>query len=282
MVTFRGISFRTVVKIAQFVRNNYFFITLLAVVGFVGFVFVFRSLTAETETVYAKVKVSQGLWWANTAKPSYWLAKSLQKGMVEKSLSGKPTVEVLSVRYYPWWNTEQFDVYLTVKLDVTKNERTGRYTFKRSPLAIGSPMDLEFAETQVSATVMALSDRPFDEIREERIITLEKKHANTWEGEAVEIGDTYFDGQDVVFEILEKRVVGSREVYSSVGNNYPIDTEKKVDVTITARVNLLRADDKLIFREEQPLQLGRYINIHTARFALQDYVIASISEDTKQ
>lgn len=260
----------------KFVRQNVPIVFFISIIFFVGVIILFKVLTAQEETVYAKVKVSQGLWWASTAKPSVWLAQSFKKGMVETDLTGKPVVEVLSVRSYPWWNSEQYDIYLTLKIQASKNERTKIFTFKRAPIAVGSPIDLEFPEVQVSGTVIELSEKPISDNKTTKIVTLEKKYANQWEIDAIAVGDTYYDGVEQVAEILEKEVFPSSEVYVRVGNVDPFSTEDTSKVVVTVQLYLEERNNELIYREEQPVQPGRILNFQTSKLVFQDYIVTSI------
>jgi len=266
-----------VYKLTQkYIRKNLPIVIFIGIIFFVGLVVLFKLFTAQEETVYAKVKVSQGLWWASTAKPSVWLANSFEKGLIETDLTGKPIVEVMTVRSYPWWNSDQYDIYLTLKIQASKNERTNVFTFKRAPIAVGSPVDLEFPEVQVSGTVMELSENPFKENRINKTIRLQKKYADQWEADAIEIGDTYYNGVETVAEILDKKVVPSSEVYVRVGNVYPFSTEDTYQVTVTARLMVQDDNDHLIYREEQPVQLGRTLNFQTSQLVYQDYIVTAI------
>ncbi|KKQ36369.1 MAG: hypothetical protein US54_C0071G0011, partial [Candidatus Roizmanbacteria bacterium GW2011_GWA2_37_7] len=148
-------------RIWEFIRANVFISIFAAIILFVGVVVVFKVVTSEDEYVYTKINISQGLWWANTAKPDIWLAQGIQKGDVERSLTGKPIVEVLEVRRYPWWSSDEYQVYITAKIEVSKNDTTGKYSFKRSIIGVGSPIDLEFSTVQVSGTIMTLSETPY-------------------------------------------------------------------------------------------------------------------------
>lgn len=269
-------SFKYYKLVQKYVRQNIPIVIFIGIVVFVGLIILQKLVSAKDETVYAKVKVSQGLWWASTAKPSVWLATSFKEGMVETDLTGKPVVEVLSVKSYPWWNSEAYDIYLTVRIKASKNERTNVITFKRAPIAVGTPIDLEFPEVQVSGTIMELSETPFVENKVTRTVTLEKKYANRWEADAIEIGDTFYDGVVTVAEILEKHVVPSSEVYVRVGNGDPFSTNDTYKVVLTVRLQLQSHNNELIYREEQPIQIGRNLNLQTKKMVFQDYIITSI------
>lgn len=264
-------------KVRKFLIKNILLSSFIAIVAIVGFVVVFRMLTAQPEYIYAKIKVSQGLWWANTTKPSIWLAESIQKGDVEKSLAGKPVVEVLEVRRYPWWGSDEFLVYITAKLEVSKNKKIKRYTFKRSMIGVGSPIDLELSNAQISGTIVSLSDEPFPHNESKKEVTFIKKWAEPWEFDAIQVGDKYNNGEEDIFEILDKKVAyANTEYFAKSGNNYPIYSEQKVHITITASVSVREENNTIIFGEDQILRLGKEVNLSTEKYTFIDYLISEI------
>jgi hypothetical protein len=265
-------------KTVRFLRKNYFLSIFFLCIGFVGIVILWRFFTSKPHYVYAKVKVSQGLWWASTQKPSLWYAQAIKKGDVEGSLTGEPDAEIVEVHYYPWYASDQFDVYLTVKMDVAKNEKKGTYTFKRSPLAVSSPVDFEFSGAQVSGTVVGLSEEPFANDYQEKIITLTKKSAYPWEFDAIEIGATYFDGEENMFEVLSKNSEDSTNLTSDSRGNFPGFSESMKYITVRAKVKVKSVGGELLFGEEQVVKKGKSFNISTPGFTFEDYKVGEIKD----
>ncbi|MBI3366570.1 hypothetical protein HY041_03010, partial [Candidatus Roizmanbacteria bacterium] len=219
----------------------------------------------------------QGLWWASTAKPAIWFVSALKKGDVETSLTGSPIAEILNIRYYPWYSSGQYDLYLTLKLKVSGNPKTGKYNFKRSTIGVGSPIDLEFPSVQISGTVIQLDTNPFEEKTVTKTVILTKKGAFPWEYSAINIGDKYFDGEQNVFEVLDKKstdiAVQSPDVY---GNSTDSTLDPKKYIVVKAKIKLQEKNNQLIFGEEQVINPGKTINISTANFTFNDYVVGGI------
>ena len=182
-------------KTISFFLDNWFLTIFFVCIAFVGAVSVYKLLIKQENFVYARVKVSQGLWWASTQKPPNWLASSLKAGMIEKDLTGAPKAKILSVRSYPYWSTG-YDIYLTLKLKVTGRLKTGTVNFNRSTLAVGSPIEHTFPKVEITGTVIELSSRPFVENVKWQTITLVKPNAYQWEYDAIRVGDFYHDGQE--------------------------------------------------------------------------------------
>ncbi|MFN4212720.1 MAG: hypothetical protein ACK4FL_02020 [Microgenomates group bacterium] len=270
---------KTLKKLYRFAIDNYFIAIFLASIAFVAVVSIYKLFFVKPTYVYVKVKMGQGLWWASTQKPSLWFIESIKKAKnePEKDLVGKPQAQILSIRYYPWWGSNQYDVYLMMKLKVSKLGKTGKYNFKRSSIGIGSPVDFEFPSLQFSGTVIALSEKPIKEKFIQKTIILTKKNANPWEYESIKLGDSYFDGEEKVFEVLEKSAKDTQTITSDSFGNYPIDSpELKKYIFVKARVLVKQKGSKLLFGEEQVIASGKTINISTDNFQFADYLVAKV------
>ena len=268
-----GKSIKTIWK---FAIDNYFLSIFLAVIVFVVIISAYKLFLPKPTYIYAKIKVSQGLWWATTAKPYIWFVKAIKKGDVEVDLVGKPIAEILSIRYYPWFGSEQYVVYLNLKLRVSNNKKTGKYTFKRSTIGVASPIDLEFPSVQLSGTIIDINDQPLKDMSIEKTITLTKKNAYPWEYEAIQIGDSYFDGEETMFSIIDKAATETRILIEDAQGNYPIDSEQRRYIVLKAKMKMDNIDNQLFFGPEQKITLGRTINISTNKFTFNDYTISKV------
>jgi len=261
----------------KLVRANYFISIIAVIILFVGLIAAYKLLSSEDEYIYAKIKISQGLWWANTAKPAVWMVDAIKKGDVEVSLSGKPMIEVLEVRNYPWWSSDEYVVYIDAKIKVSKNKKTDTYSFKRVTIGVGSPIDLELPSVQTSGTIIEMSEKPFLKNKLIKNITFVKKWAEPWEFDAIQVGDTYNNGEEDVFEILDKKIANAQAEYMpKLGYNYPTYSESKVHITVTAKVLVREENNNIIFGEDQILRLGKGLNLATNKYAFTDYFISDI------
>ncbi len=268
-------------KLYKFAKDNYFITIFIAIILFVGAVSVYKMFYSKATFVYAKVKLGQGLWWAGGQKPGTWLATSIQKGDVEKDLVGKPIAEVLSVRYYPWYVYDQYDVYLTLKLRVSVISKAKKYNFKRNTLGIGTPIELELSSAQVNGTVIDLSESPFEDKYVEKTVILIKKYAYPWEYDGIKAGDKYFDGENTVFEVTDKALGEGSYVFSpqrtSTSNIISQSlSEQRQTITVKAKLKVKETGDQFIFGEEQKLYVGKTLTISTPVFNFQDYIIGKI------
>ncbi len=264
-------------KLYRFAINNYFIAIFFASIAFVGVVSLYKLFFVKPTYVYAKVKMGQGLWWASTQKPSMWFIESLKKTKEEYDLLGQPQAQILSIRYYPWWVSNQYDVYLIMKLKVSRLGKTGKYNFKRSSIGVGSPVDFDFPQAAFSGTIIEISEKPIKENYQEKIIYLSKPYAYSWEYEGIKIGDKYFDGEETVVEILEKSAGEISSViapYKSIIN--PALGQTRRDLFVKLKIKGRKIGSNFIFGEEQIIAPGKTINIATDNFQFTDYLIAGV------
>ncbi len=181
----------------------------------------------------------------------------------------------------PWYAYDQYDVYLTLKLRVSVISRAKKYNFKRSTLGVGAPIELELSSAQVSGTVIGISETPFDEKYTEKTVFLTKQYSYPWEYEGIKIGDKYFDGEDNVFEVLDKSPRESRNILTPQRTTTSSffsqqASEQRQTITVKAKVKVKEAGDQFVFGEEQKLYVGKTLAISTPSFNFQDYIIGKI------
>lgn len=266
-------------KLWRFLVDNYFLAIFFASIAFVGVVSIYKLFFVKPTYVYVKVKVGQGLWWASTQKPSIWFVEGLKQAQkeAEKELTGQPAAKILSIRYYPSYIANQYDVYLIMRLKVTRLGKTGKYNFKRSAIGVASPVDFEFPSIQFSGTVLQISEKPIQETLTEKIIYLNKTYAYPWEFDGIKIGDRYFDGEENVVEILDKYVGDTAQVLVPFKSIIEQETpQSRRNVTVKLKIKGKQEKNNFIFGEEQVVALGKPLNLSTDNFQFQDYVVTKI------
>lgn len=250
-----------------------FFLALCFVGAFVGYKVVF----AKPTYVYAKIKVGQGYWWANTQKPNMWFVNAITKAKEEKDALGKPVTSVLSVIYYPYFGSGQYDVYVTVRLKVSKGGTSGAFNYKRSTIGVGAPIDLEFNSVQYSGTIIALSTKPLEEQYVEKLVTLDKKNAFPWEFDSIQVGDSYFNGKMQTMQVLRKQASDTYTLAGDIYGNYPVpNDELKRYITIQVKLKGQMINKQFIYAEDQAVIPGRGISMATPNYVFNDFTIAKV------
>ncbi len=265
-------------------KNKYFsIITLLfiAVTVLVTSTALVKTATSESDYIYAKVKISQGFWWASTQSPNVWFINSLKAGDTEYGLLGKPIAEVLELRYYPTISfpkyRAQYDIFLTLKLAVNVNTKTQKYVFKRSTIGVGSPIELEFPSAQITGSVIEISEAPSKNRLVEKDIILTKKQGFPWEVEAIKIGDEQFDGEEVVFKITAKQALATSLIdINPYGNiNLGLKDPRRY-ITVRGKIKVREKGDLLIFGEEQVVAPGAELSLATKNFVFDQFLVQEI------
>jgi len=263
-------------------QNYWFILIFVACVGFVGIVSLYKLFVKRENFVYAKVKVSQGLWWASTQRAPVWFIPALKKGLVENSLVGQPSARITKVTYYPYYTASQYDIYLVLRLRVTGNQKTGTYNYNRSALAVGSPIEFAFPGAEFSGTVLALSARPFKPQFVWKTITLVKPSGYQWEYDAIKVGDKYHNGEQTVLEVLDKSTVAN-PLYGSDGlgtygerSVFGLYPEPRQFITVRLKAKVQNTKQNYVFGEEQELRVGKPVNLSTNNFYFQDFQVMSI------
>jgi hypothetical protein len=215
--------------------------------------------------LFVKVKIGEGLLWrqSNQVGPNKWFIASLKTGEKQYDFMGKPMAEIVSVTYYPIFQTllntefnDQYNTYLTVKLAVTKNH-AGGYNFDRDVLSVASPIALDFPSSQISGTIIEISKNNIKDKLLEKMVVLTKKVSDPIEYNSIAIGESYFDGKTNVFNIVDK----------SLNNN---------NINVTAKIKFKQKNDNLIFGEEENFLVNKSFRIITNRSELLDYKVQSI------
>jgi len=266
----------------KFIMKNWFFVVFFSCLIFVGGISFYKLFLLKEQFVFAKVKVSQGLWWANTNRSPVWFLKALKPGLVARSLAGAPNAEVQKVRYYPYYQSGQYDIYLVLKLKVKGDLSQGNLNFNRSALAVGAPIEFSFPKVELTGTIIDLSLKPFEEKLVKKNLVLMKTGAYQWEYDAIAIGDQYFNGEQVTLKILEKSLTDN-PLYAvepfgsfyerSVTGFYP---EPRKIITLKVWALVEPENGRVLYGEEQELRLGKLINLSTNSFFLQDFMLAGI------
>lgn len=258
------------------------FIVVAAITLLFAFTKVVRS---DTQDVYVKVKISQGFWWATTAKPNIWFAQGIKKGDIEYSLLKKPIVEILEVRYYPYsLEDDTYDIYLKVKLAASYDKRKGYYVFKRSGVVVGAPIEIETSGTQISGTIIEVSESEFEDKYSEKIITFMDEGAYTVDNpflfNSIQIGDQYFDGEEVVFEVLDKHLKKTLLLATDQhGYVHGRQIPSVQNILVQAKIVVNEKDGCLYFGEEKLITVGSSLFISTANFKFgNDFIIGEINE----
>jgi len=269
----------TIKKIINFVRKNIIIAAFLALILFSFSTFVYRLSFKKLTFIYAKVKLGQGLWWNAPSKPMFWMFSSIKKFDSEIDLLGKPIAQVQSIRYYPWYGGDQYDVILNIKFKVNKDNKTKEYNYKRYALRIGSPVELKLPNVYVTGTIIELSEKEFKDKYIDKTILLTKKNAYPWEYDIIKVGDTYFDGEETVLTILDKKTTSTYVLSGDTMGNYTGNSlEQKQYTTVKVKIKVKEKDGLLMYGEDHQIRPGREVSISTPNVSFNGFMVSEILE----
>jgi hypothetical protein len=227
--------------------------------------------------IYAKIKVGQGMWWASTQKPSLWYVRAILQAKEQKDLLGNQLARMIDVSYYPYYGSSQYDVYVTVKLKVTKVGNKDTYNFNRETIGVSSPIDLEFTNVQFSGTIIALSESQIKEEYEDKIAYFYKKNVNQWEFDQIQIGDSFSNGTKRMVEVVGKeRGDVSEALIGNSMNQINWDSQLYQYVRLKVKIKVKKIGGQYIFGEDYVISPGRGIPITLNNITLNDYIVTKI------
>lgn len=242
----------------------------------------FKLFTSQSTDLYVKIKMSQGLWWSSTTKPSYWYTQAFKVGDQALDLLGKPIATIENLTYYSAGkelNPDQYNIYFDIKLSTKFSRKNNSYQYDRGQLAIGVPISIDFPQAQLTGTVIEITQNPLSTDLVEKNVILFKIKSSPWEFDSLIIGDKYFNGNENVFELTDK----------SLGNNYyyyldPLDkllyyelpSPNIVNLTITAKIKFKELNGQYFFGEDQLAAPGNSLSIITPNFDYSNFTITKI------
>ena len=251
------------------------------ILAFLGIMPLVKNLLyPNTKTVYLTIKLSQGFWWVIASEPQSWYLSQIKPESKIYSLTGKPIAEVISINYYPASKEGRFigyKTYVNLKVQTTYNPKTHTYYFKRNKLLVGAPIELTFPQFTLSATIVSISTNPPKPQFLTKTITLTKKFSYPWECQAIKIGDSMSDGQQTIFQVIDKSCSPTKAIFPDTYGNITANTLLPLTyITIKAKILVQSKNNQLIFAQEYPLTTNSTLPIITPQYNYSDAFISSI------
>lgn len=264
-------------KLFSFLKAYYIIFSVLCILLLIGIIAGYKIFLQKPTYIYTKIKVGQPIWWAVSTKPSIWYMNAMNKGDISYDFLGRSEAEILDKNVYLWSGTEEYDIYLTVKMKVNKNNPYEPFIFNRSVISVGSPIEIQFLKENIKGTIIAVSDHFFKDRFIEKFVYLEKRDAYPSEYAAINIGDFVTDGDQTVFSILNKDITETTNFTSNSYGNSNINTvENRGYITIKAKVKLKQIANKYVLGEEKIVEAGRILDLSLGNYVLKDFFVSKI------
>lgn len=260
----------------NFFRKNYALSLFLALIILSVSFFIYKSFFSVSNFVYVKVKIEQGYY---VGKPSIWIINALDTA---KSDTTKNGAKIISEEHYPNWQPDQMDIYIITKLPVNFNKSTGEYSYNHSTLSIGSPIQLHLKNLDINGTIIDLNNQPFKYKYIYKTVYLVARGGYTkdftYMYDSINIGDKYFEGSNVVFEVLdkslEKNIIGVQNNLN--GQIYERMVETTQNILVKARIRVKQVGNEFTYGEIYEVKNNSPIPFSTNNYFLSDFVIRSI------
>jgi len=278
--------------IKKVIKNLKFFDWILIGLGLLAIlvfaVIFFRRSSYKIVTV--EVGQESVLAWAgrDTTGSKRWFSELFHKGMKEKDGLGKVKAELLDIFSYEKM-PDRITVYLTTKLKVVYNKASDTYTYKGTPVLIGSKIKVNFDNLFVEGLITdieGVADR-----RERRLITVEaqiREENATYLGtsgtkayvaDAIKMGEEIKDNKgNIIIKVIKKRVEPAKKVVVTSDGRTLLRTDPvRKDVYLTLEINALKIGERYFLLNDIPIVVDYGIPINTPQLSLFPVVTKFIS-----
>lgn len=251
--------------------------SIIAVIVFI-FLF-FRKSTYLTVVVSVKDDSSfYNNWWGDEGV-KYWFASYFQKGQKERDGFGRSQAEVLNVYSYDRTATNK-NVYLEVRLKTVYVRSTDSYTYKGSPVLVGSTiklnLDKAYAEgiiSNIEGSYNDLSKRKIiveAQLREENSTFLGTAGTKEYVADAIKVGDVVKDSNGTtIMRILDKKISPAETtITTNIGQVLRGFDPVKKDVFLTIEIEADKVEEKYYFLYDIPILIDQPIPINTTTVSI--------------
>jgi len=277
---------RKVVKNLKFFDWILIGLGLLAILIF-AVVFFRRSSYKIVTVEVGRESVLAWSGWGNSGSKR-WFSELLHKGMKERDGLGKVKAELLDIFSYEKL-PDRITVYLTTKLRVVYNRASNTYTYKGTPVLIGSKIKVNFDNLLVEGLITdieGVSDKRERrlitveaQIREENATYLETSGTKAYIADALKVGEEIKDNKgNTIIKILNKKVEPAKKVVvTSDGRTILRFDPTRKDVYLTLEVNALKIGERYFLLNDIPIVIDYEIPVNTPQLSLFPVVTKFIS-----
>lgn len=260
----------------------------LVILGIIIFAYIFFRKTSYI-TVTLKVGEDNIYYpFGNSTTP--YMQHLFYTGMKEKDGFGRLQAEVLNVKSY-MLTPNNATVYLQTKLKTTYTKSSDQYSYKGTPVLVGSQLTLYLDSVSIDALVTNVDGKNNNVVKktivaEGKMINqnstfLETNGIDQYIADAINVGDVEVDSQnEVVIKVLEKTVKPStKTVVDSYGHVFTQKDPTRKDVTLKLEINANIIDDKYYIFYNYPVSVGEGVPICTPKICY--YPTITKLDDTK-
>lgn len=205
-------------------------------------------------------------------------AQSVKVGDIEKDSSGKKIAEIVNLQVYdtPQSVVTKKDIYVKLRLLVKINSRSGELEYKNKIIKVGSPVEFRFNSGLIAGKIAELGGK--EEKIEIKTITIKLYDQWPWFADSIEVGagETDEKGEKII-KVLSKEVKPAEITVTTQNGQTVITTDlRKVDVTLTAKIQLANIKNQYVFRQDQRIIIGELISFNAGSTRIKDGYIVDI------
>lgn len=245
------------------------------------FLIKFFGIKKEWRTI--KVEVIKKNWSENYDPYGYrtpfWLSNKIKKNQSEKDKSGKIIAQLLDFDNYER-GTEEAELYLTVKVRVTINKRTGQYFFKDKEISLGSPIELDLDNNLIFGQIIDNNVPANNYPVKNFIVTVRGKNLEPNIINNIIPNDKMINrsNNETVIEIID--VVTENPTSNLLLQKTQLVYNPRVkDVLVKARVKAYQQDNRWFFTGHQNLKVGNPFYFYGKNINLYDLIIEDVKAE---
>lgn len=227
-------------------------------------VFIIRFFGQKVEWKTIKVEIINKNWTENYNpygyKTPFWLSEKLKIGQKEYSKSGKVIAEIINIENYER-NSEEAEVYLTVKVRSTYQKQIHQHFFKNKPLALGSAIEISPDQNLVNGQIIDI-DMPENGYQKKILtITARGRGVDNYIINNTKVNDVMKNryDQNIVATIISLNVekTSRLNVVGLTGNNQNLSfNENAKDIVVTFKITTEFVDSRWYFAGHQQIKVG--------------------------
>lgn len=249
-------------------------------------VFIVKFFGRKKEFITIKVEVIKQNWLNNYDpygyRAPYWISDKVKIGQTEKDKAGKTIATLIDLENYERGD-EEAELYLTLKVQTTLDKRTGVYYFKDKALNLGSSIELNLDNIELSGQVIDNNVPESGYPIKYFTVTARARNLDSWVYQKItpELKIYNRATNEAVGEITHVTLEDSslHEIKTdSTGKYLTVAPGKNKDAIITAKLKAYQMDNKWFFSGHQDLKIGSSLYLYTNQTNLYNLDIQNIEE----
>ncbi len=239
--------------------------------------------SSPTRTIQVKIT---GENWTSSYKqyegfrPPYWYAEQLHAGMNAYNGQGRVIATTDLVEKYSRSGAD-FDIYLTITVNGYFDYSTNQFIFNGQPIVVGRQIHINFPNIELVADIIDDDYSVNAVTRKFKYVTVVQEGIHTWQYDAIQVGSTASNGNEVIAEVLKKNSYRSSVLEIENRNNTLelIQDINKVNSQIELKIMVEKHSDSWYYGGHQKISVGSDIWVSMENTDIAGATIISIKDE---